>query len=394
MLTSPKFVGLQNYATLFQDTRYIQSLKVTFSYVIISVPLQLIVALALAVVLDRGMRGLTFYRSAFYLPSMLGGSVAIAVLWKMVFGSEGLFNQALGLFGLEVTQSWIANTATANGTLMVLHIWQFGSPMVIFLAGLRQIPRELYEAASVDGAGKWRQFVSITLPMLSPIIFFNLVISIINSFQTFTQAFVVSGGTGGPNDATLFYTLYLYMQGFGSMKMGYAAAMAWILVVIVAALTVINFVLSKYWCTMMTNATTTVNAVSAASIPVRKEEHKIRRIILQVVKQLVVLAFALIMLYPILWMVASSLRKPSEIFTNMGLWVSDPQWHNYVDGWNALSYSFGRYFLNSFIIVAFAIVGNVLTCSMAAYAFARLNFKFRGLMFGFMLLMLMIPCMW
>ncbi|OZG67500.1 carbohydrate ABC transporter permease [Bifidobacterium eulemuris] len=247
MLTSPKFVGLQNYATLFQDTRYIQSLKVTFSYVIISVPLQLIVALALAVVLDRGMRGLTFYRSAFYLPSMLGGSVAIAVLWKMVFGSEGLFNQALGLFGLEVTQSWIANTATANGTLMVLHIWQFGSPMVIFLAGLRQIPRELYEAASVDGAGKWRQFVSITLPMLSPIIFFNLVISIINSFQTFTQAFVVSGGTGGPNDATLFYTLYLYMQGFGSMKMGYAAAMAWILVVIVAALTVINFVLSKYW---------------------------------------------------------------------------------------------------------------------------------------------------
>ncbi|KFI50944.1 carbohydrate ABC transporter permease [Bifidobacterium biavatii] len=247
MLASPKFVGFQNYATLMQDQRYLHSLVVTFSYVIISVPLQLIAALALAVVLDHGMRGLTFYRSAFYLPSMLGSSVAIAVLWKMVFGSDGLFNQALGLLGMDVTQSWIANPDTANYTLMALHVWQFGSPMVIFLAGLRQIPKELYEAASVDGAGKWRQFLSITLPMLSPIIFFNLVMSIINSFQTFTQAFVVSGGTGGPNDSTLFYTLYLYMQGFGSMKMGYAAAMAWILVVIVAVLTVINFAVSKYW---------------------------------------------------------------------------------------------------------------------------------------------------
>ncbi|MBW3092412.1 sugar ABC transporter permease [Bifidobacterium sp. 82T10] len=247
MLTSPRFVGFQNYATLMQDQRYLKSLGVTFSYVIISVPLQLIAALALAVVLDHGMRGLAFYRSAFYLPSMLGSSVAIAVLWKMVFGSDGLFNQALGLLGMDVTQSWIANPDTANYTLMALHVWQFGSPMVIFLAGLRQIPKELYEAASVDGAGKWRQFLSITLPMLSPIIFFNLVMSIINSFQTFTQAFVVSGGTGGPNDSTLFYTLYLYMQGFGSMKMGYAAAMAWILVVIVAVLTVINFAVSKYW---------------------------------------------------------------------------------------------------------------------------------------------------
>lgn len=247
MLTSPKFVGMQNYANLFNDPRYIQSLKVTFSYVIISVPLQLIVALALAVFLDRGMRGLTFYRSAFYLPSMLGSSVAIAVLWKMVFGADGLFNKALGLFGMDVSTSWIGSPATANFTLMALHVWQFGSPMVIFLAGLRQIPRELYEAASVDGAGKWRQFISITLPMLSPIIFFNLVMSIINSFQTFTQAFIVSGGTGGPNDSTLFYTLYLYTQGFGSMKMGTAAAMAWVLVVIVAVLTMINFVLSKYW---------------------------------------------------------------------------------------------------------------------------------------------------
>ena len=247
MIKPPQFVGLMNYRHMLADPRFISSLQVTLTYVIISVPLQLIAALALAVLLDRGMRGLAFYHSVFYLPSMLGGSVAVAVLWKMVFGADGLFNAFLGIFGIDTSMSWIANPDTANWTLMALHVWQFGSPMVIFLAGLRQIPRELYEAASVDGAGKWRQFRSITLPMLSPIIFFNLVMSIINSFQTFTQAFIVSGGTGGPSDSTLFYTLYLYTQGFGQMKMGYAAAMAWILVLIVAVFTLVNFAASKYW---------------------------------------------------------------------------------------------------------------------------------------------------
>ena len=143
----------------------------------------------------------------------------------------------------------------------------------------------------------------------------------------------------------------------------------------------------------MTDSTMNIKAVgpSTADIPVRADRHRVRRAVAQIVKQVVVLALALIMLYPVMWMIASSLRKPSEIFTNMGLWVSDPQWGNYTDGWNALTYSFGRYFANSLILVAFAIVGNILTCSMAAYAFARLRFKFRGILFGFMLLMLMIP---
>lgn len=247
MIKPPQFVGLMNYQHMLSDTRFLNSLKVTLVYVVVSVPLQLIAALALAVLLDRGMHGLAFYRSAFYLPSMLGGSVAIAVLWRMVFGAEGLFNRFLEIFGIDAVTSWIANPDTANWTLVALHVWQFGSPMVIFLAGLRQIPHELYEAASVDGASTWRQFRSITLPILSPIIFFNLVMSIINSFQTFTQAYVVSGGTGGPSDSTMFYTLYLYQQGFASLRMGYASALAWVLVVIVAALTVINFALSKFW---------------------------------------------------------------------------------------------------------------------------------------------------
>ncbi|MFG1625299.1 carbohydrate ABC transporter permease [Kribbella sp. NPDC049227] len=247
LLQDPKFVGLDNFVRMFSDDRLHHSLRVTFVYVLVGVPGQLIVALALAILLDSGMRGLTFYRSAFYLPSLLGSSVAIAVLWRLIFGGEGLFNSVLGFLGVQTHTSWIANPGTSLWTIIVLHIWTFGSPMVIFLAGLRQIPRELYEAASTDGAGTWRTFTSITLPLLTPIIFFNLVLAIINSFQAFTQAFVVSGGTGGPSDSTLFYTLYLYQEGFGSFRMGYASALAWLLVVIVGAFTAINFWASKYW---------------------------------------------------------------------------------------------------------------------------------------------------
>ena len=180
------------------DPRLHQSLKVTFIYVIVGVPLQLIVALAIAMLLNEGMKGLPFYRSIFYLPSMLGASVAIALIWRQMFESDGLVNQVLRLFGIPATTSWIADPRYALWTLILLHIWTFGSPMVIFLAGLRQIPGMYYEAASVDGASHWAQFRKITLPLLSPIIFFNLVLQIINAFQAFTQAFVVSNGTGGP----------------------------------------------------------------------------------------------------------------------------------------------------------------------------------------------------
>jgi multiple sugar transport system permease protein len=193
------------------------------------------------------MKGLAFYRSIFYLPSMLGASVAIAVLWRQMFEVDGLVNQVLRLFGIPATNSWIGDPKYALWTIILLHIWTFGSPMVIFLAGLRQIPGMYYEAASVDGASRWAQFRRITLPLLSPIIFFNLVLQIINAFQAFTQAFVVSNGTGGPADSTLFYTLYLYQRGFVQFQMGYAAAMAWLLVVIIAAFTAINFFFSKYW---------------------------------------------------------------------------------------------------------------------------------------------------
>ncbi|MBB6344638.1 multiple sugar transport system permease protein [Nonomuraea muscovyensis] len=247
LLEEGSWVGLDNYTKMFtEDTRFITSLKVTTIYVVVSVPLQLAFALGLALALDRGLRGLPFYRSVYYLPSLLGGSVAIAILWRKLFGADGLVNSLLALVGID-GPGWVSDPDTALGTLILLHVWTFGAPMVIFLAGLRQIPQSYYEAASVDGATRWRQFRSITLPLLTPIIFFNLVLEVIKSFQSFTQSFIVSGGNGGPVDSTLFYTLYLYLKGFKSYEMGYAAAMAWVLLLIIAGLTGVNFLASKYW---------------------------------------------------------------------------------------------------------------------------------------------------
>lgn len=244
----PEWIGLRNYVTMFTvDKDLRDSLRVTFVYVFAGVPLQLVLALGLALLLDRGLRGLPFYRSVFYLPSLLGGSVAIAILWRQVFGKEGIVNGFLGLFGWDNPPGWIGHPDYALGTLIILHVWTFGSPLIIFLAGLRQIPDMYYEAAEMDGASRARKFRSITLPLLTPIIFFNLVLQVIFAFQSFTQAFIVSGGTGAPSNSTLFYTLYLYRQAFTVGEMGYASAMAWFLLVVIAIFTGLNFWLSKFW---------------------------------------------------------------------------------------------------------------------------------------------------
>jgi multiple sugar transport system permease protein len=247
LLTTPEWNGLFNYERLImRDGRYADAVSVTARYVLISVPLQLLFALLVAAVLNRGLAALSFYRAIYYLPSLLGGSVAIAILWKQVFGLEGIFNQFLALFGVE-GMSWIGTPSTALYTLMVLRIWQFGSPMLIFLAGLKQIPPELYQAAEIDGAGSVAKFLRITIPLLTPIIFFNLIMQMISAFQAFTPAFIISGGGGGPADSVLFYTLYLYQQGFSNFRMGYASAMAWILLLIIGIFTAVAFLSSRYW---------------------------------------------------------------------------------------------------------------------------------------------------
>jgi multiple sugar transport system permease protein len=244
---APRWAGTANYEHMFtDDQRFRNALSVTFWYVGLSVPLKLAVALLIALVLDKGLRALTLYRALLYVPSLLGGSVAVAVLWRQIFGYDGLVNEFLALFGFD-GPSWISNPRYSIYTLVILRIWQFGSPMVIFLAGLRQIPTDLYEAAAIDGAGRITQFFKITLPMLAPVVFFNLVLQTIDAFKAFTPAFIVSGGTGGPIDSTLFYTLYLYQEGFSYFRMGYASALAWVLLIIIAVFTAIYFVTSRYW---------------------------------------------------------------------------------------------------------------------------------------------------
>ncbi|MFX3634586.1 MAG: carbohydrate ABC transporter permease [Candidatus Pristimantibacillus sp.] len=245
LLEAPTWTGTQNYVNIFtNDNDFTTSLKVTFIFVLFSVPLKLFFSLMVAIMLNRNLKGMNLYRTAVYFPSLIGGSIAVSALWRNMFNLNGYFNHVLAWFGIQGI-GWITNPHTSLGTLILLNTWQFGSTMVIFLAGLKQIPNELYESASVDGASKLRKFFHITLPMLSPVMFFNLVLGIIGSFQMFTSAFIIT--QGGPINSTYMYALFLYDKAFKHYQMGYASALAWILLVIVALMTAINFLVSRYW---------------------------------------------------------------------------------------------------------------------------------------------------
>lgn len=246
ILSAPQWIAGQNYEDLAHDKRFMRSIKVTLKYVGWSVPLILVFSLTIATVLNRGLGGLAIYRSLFYIPSLIGASVGIGLLWREVFGSRGVFNSFLALFGIE-GRSWIAHPFYALETVIALNVWTFGASMVIFLAALRQVPDSYYEAASIDGANAWQRFRRITLPLLTPVIFFNMVLLTIGSFQSFTQAFVVSRGTGGPIDSTLLYSVYLYQRAFQRLDMGYASAMAWVLLIGIAAMTALIFWSARFW---------------------------------------------------------------------------------------------------------------------------------------------------
>lgn len=247
IFSSPNWVGFDNFERMFTaDRRYWRAVRATLYYVFTAVPLRLLVALGVALLLNTKRKLIGVYRAAYYAPSVVGGSVAVAVMWRQVWGGEnlGLINYILQAFGLPYV-NWLSNPRTAIWTLVALAAWQFGSPMLIFLAGLKQIPSELYEAASIDGAGAWDRFTRITLPMLSPVIFFNLVMQMISGFLVFTQAYLVTGGR--PLDSTLVYALYLYLQAFEVHHMGYASAMAWILLLVIALFTALVFRSSSAW---------------------------------------------------------------------------------------------------------------------------------------------------
>ena len=245
ILTAPQWIGLENFQRMWTDRRYWSAVRATFLYVFTAVPLRLIFALAVAMLMNGAYRLVGLFRAVYYVPSLVGGSVAVAVMWRQLFGSTGLINIALGWIGIEGS-NWLGNPRTVLIPIVVLAVWQFGSPMLIFLAGLKQIPQEMYEAAAIDGASGWRKFINITLPMLSPVIFFNLVMQLISGFMVFTQGLIIAPA-GGPLQRALFYSVYLYEKAFGQFEMGYASAMAWVLLLIIACFTVLVFKTSGAW---------------------------------------------------------------------------------------------------------------------------------------------------
>ncbi|WP_068110488.1 carbohydrate ABC transporter permease [Tropicimonas marinistellae] len=245
LMSAPTWVGLDNYEKLFtRDRTFDKSLKVTLIYVFSTVPLKLAFALFIAVILNYRLKMINFFRTAYYVPSILGGSIAIAVLWRYIFADTGLVNMFIGVFGLEPV-NWFGDPTNALFTITLLRCWQFGSAMVIFLAALQSIDKSLYEAAWIDGANQWQTFRNITLPLITPVIFFNMIMQTVQAFQEFNGPYIIT--EGGPLKSTYLLPLYIYEKAFKNFDMGYASAIAWVLFTIIMVLTLIAFWSSKKW---------------------------------------------------------------------------------------------------------------------------------------------------
>ncbi|MBU3099120.1 MULTISPECIES: carbohydrate ABC transporter permease [Clostridium] len=246
LLSTPKFIGIDNFRRMFfNDPSFWKSLGVTFYYVFMLVPLRLIFAFIVAMLLNSKRKFLGLYRAVYYVPSIVGGSVAVSIVWKQIFGNDGVAMSLLSIIGIHQKISFIGNPSTAIWTIISLGVWQFGSAMLIFLAAIKQLPKSIYESASIDGAGFFRQVFKITIPMLTPVIFFNLILQIINAFKAFTESYIIT--QGGPMDSTLFYVLNLYRKSFTYFDMGYSSAMAWVLVAIIGIFTAVLFKSQTSW---------------------------------------------------------------------------------------------------------------------------------------------------
>ncbi|MFC7705482.1 carbohydrate ABC transporter permease [Plastorhodobacter daqingensis] len=244
LISAPVWSGLDNFRDLLSDRTFQRSLRVTLLYVFLTVPIKLAFALFIAVILNYRLRAIGFFRTAYYVPSILGGSIAVAVLWRYIFADAGLVNMVLTTIGFEPV-NWFGDPVNALFTITLLRTWQFGSAMVIFLAALQAVDKSLYEAAAIDGAGRWHSFFHITLPLITPVIFFNLIMQMVQAFQEFNGPYVITGG--GPLKSTYLLPLYIYDEAFRNFNMGYASAIAWVLFLIIMALTLVAFWSSKKW---------------------------------------------------------------------------------------------------------------------------------------------------
>ncbi len=242
-LKTVKFVGFDNYKNLIHDKDFIKSLVVTFKFCLISIPFYQIISLAVALVLNMNIKFMKTYRLIYFLPSIIP-VIASTMIWAQLFGESGLLNQALKIFGIQ-GPAWLNNPKTSLYALIIMGVWGIGNTMIIYLSGLQGVNEELKEAAMIDGAKSYQIFFRITIPMISPTIFFNVVMAIIGSFQYFTQAYVMT--EGGPLKSTLFYNLYLYMKAYKDYEMGYASAMAWIMFAIIMIFTLIIIKSSSFW---------------------------------------------------------------------------------------------------------------------------------------------------
>ena len=239
IMSSPKFIGIQNYVQLLtRDREFWNSLRVTVIYTLFTVPGKLVVALLVAVLMNKNMRGVNAIRTIYYLPSLFGGSIAVSILWKLMFQNTGIINQIIGIVGIQPVK-WLGNPNTAMPVIIMLNLWQFGSAFVMFLAALKNVPGELYEAAEIDGANRVVQFFRITLPQISSIIFFNIIMQTITALQSFTGPMVITNG--GPLKATYVLGLKLYTEAFSYYKMGYACAISWVIFILIMAVTGVLF---------------------------------------------------------------------------------------------------------------------------------------------------------
>ncbi len=244
LLTPPRFNGLDNFRRMAGDPRFMTALGNTAFYTFISVPAQLVVALAMALMLNQRLRGINIFRTLFYLPTVTPTVASVLVFMYLLNPDFGLFNTVLGWFGFEHIK-WLDDPQWSKPSLIIMSLWSVGGQMIIFLAGLQSVPEALLEAASIDGAGRLRKFWHVTVPMITPTIFFNVVLGIIYSFQSFTTAFIATGG--GPVDSTLFYVLWIYRNAFQNFRMGYASATSWVLLAIILAVTLVQFRTSRRW---------------------------------------------------------------------------------------------------------------------------------------------------
>ncbi len=244
LLDAPNFIGIGNYRAALNDPDFRLAFANTIKYVFLTVPMKLAFALFIAHILNFKLKGVGFFRTAYYIPSILGGSVAIAILWRFLFAYNGLINMIGGFIGLPAV-NWLGDPKIALFTISLLRVWQFGSAMVIFLAALKNIPQELYEAAEIDGAPKWRQFFNITLPMITPVVFFNFIMQLVQAFQEFNGPYIITGG--GPLKSTTLLPLLIYNNAFSYFNMGYASAISWFLFFVIMVFTAITFRSQKYW---------------------------------------------------------------------------------------------------------------------------------------------------